>query len=137
MNRNLLFALFAFSFFISGCGNSGVFIASNSTEVQLREGNYHIVAKNVTGSAKSAFILGGSHSWGIATQSFGLIPLKGSRTLYKDAREDLWTTFEEEHTSVEGKKLALVNVQYDAATTNYIFYTQATITITADIIEFD
>ncbi len=136
MNRNLLFALFAFSF-LSGCGNSGAFIASNSTEVQLREGNYHIVAKNVTGSAKSAFILGGSHSWGIATQSFGLIPLKGSKTLYKDAREALWTTFEEKHTSVEGKKLALVNVQYDAATRNYILYTQAKITITADVIEFE
>lgn len=103
----------------------------------MREGNYHIVAKNVTGSAKSAFILGVSHSWGITTQSFGLIPLKGSKTLYKDAREALWTTFEEKHTSVEGKKLALVNVQYDAATTNYIFYTQATITITADVIEFE
>lgn len=137
MNHNLLFGLLVFSFIISGCGNSGAFIASNSTEVQLSEGNYHIVAKNVTGSAKSAFILGGSHSWGIATQSFGLIPLEGSKTLYKDAREALWTTFEEEYTSVEGKKLALVNIQYDAATTNYILYTHAEITITADVIEFE
>lgn len=105
--------------------------------MQLHEDNYRIVAINVTGSAESAYILGGSFSWGIATQSFGLIPLKGTKTLYKDAREDLWTTFEEYYTSAEGKTLALVNIQYDAATTNYLVYTKAKITITANVIEFE
>lgn len=137
MNRYLILSLLVFSFILSGCGNSGAFIASNSTEVQLHEGNYQILAKNITGTAESAYILGGSHSWGLATQSFGLIPLKGSKTMYKNAREELWTTFEEQYTSVEGKKLALVNVQYDAATRNFIFYTHAKITITADVIEFE
>lgn len=137
MTRYLILLILAFSFILSGCGNSGAFIASNSTEVQLHEGNYQILAKNVTGTAESSYILGGSHSWGLATQSFGLIPLKGSKTMYKNAREELWTTFEEQYTSVEGKKLALVNVQYDAATRNFILYTYAKITITADVIEFE
>lgn len=132
-----LLALFALSFMISGCGNSGAFLAHNSTQVQLHEGNYRIIAKNITGSAETAYILGGSHSLGVTTQSFGLIPLKGSKTLYKDAREELWTIFEEQYTPVEGRQLALVNVQYDAATVNYLFYTHARITITADVIEFE
>ncbi len=137
MNRNLILPLFALSLLISGCGNSGAFLASNSTDVQLSQGNYQIVAKNVTGSAESSYILGASHSWGITTQSFGLFPLQGTKTLYKDAREELWTNFEEQYTSVEGKKLALVNIQYDAATSNYFVYTHAKITITADVIEFE
>lgn len=136
--KNLsLLSLFALCLLISGCGNSGAFLATNSTEVHLNEANYNIVAINVTGSAESAYIFGASHSWGVATQSFGLIPLEGSKTLYKDAREDLWNAFEEQYTSVEGKKLALVNVQYDAATINYFLYTHAKITITADVIEFE
>lgn len=137
MKNYSLFTLLIFSLFITGCGNSGAFIASNTTEVQLSEANYNIVAINVTGSAESAYILGGSHSWGLTTQSFGLIPLEGSKTLYKDAREDLWNTFEEQYSAVEGRKLALVNVQFDAATINYFVYTHAKITITADVIEFE
>lgn len=132
-----LLTLLTFALIVTGCGNSGAFLATHATQVQLNEGNYKIVAQNVTGSAQNAAILGLSHSWGITTQSYGLIPLKGSKTLYKDAREALWTTFEEQYGSSRGRKLALVNVQYDAATTNYILYTHAKITITADVIEFD
>lgn len=137
MKRHSLLSLFLLSFLFTGCGNSGVFISTNSTQVQLQEGNYQIVAKNITGSAKSAYLLGGSVSWGITTNSFGLIPLRGSKTLYKNAREQLWTIFEQQYGPVNGKKLALVNIQYDAATSNYLFYTDAEITITADVIEFE
>jgi hypothetical protein len=140
MKRNslpALLTLLTFAFIVTGCGNSGAFLATHATQVQLGEGNYQIVAQNVTGSAQNAAILGLSHSWGLTTQSYGLIPLKGSKMMYKDAREALWTSFEELYGSAGGRKLALVNVQYDAATTNYIFYTQAKITITADVIEFD
>jgi hypothetical protein len=137
MKNFLLLTLLAAGLLISGCGHSGAFIASNSTQVQLQEGNYRIVAKNITGSAESAYVLGLSTSWGITTSSFGLIPLSGSKTLYKDAREELWTVFEEKHSTVLNKKLALVNIQYDAATTNYLLYTKAKITITADVVEFE
>lgn len=137
MKPHSLLILLAAGLLLSACGHSGAFIASNSTQVQLQEGNYHIIAKNVTGSAESAYVLGISTSWGITTSSFGLIPLSGSKTLYKDAREELWTVFEEKYTPVENGKLALVNIQYDAATTNYLLYTKAKITITADVIEFE
>lgn len=131
-----ILTLLTLGILLTGCGNSGAFIAGNSTQVQLKEGNYEIIAKNITGSAETAYILGLSHSWGITTQSFGLIPVKGTKTLYKDAREELWNLFEEQYSAVEGRQLALVNVQYDAATTNFILYTHARITITADVIEF-
>jgi hypothetical protein len=140
MKRNslpALLTLLTLTLVVTGCGNSGAFLATHATQVQLSEGNYQIVAQNVTGSAKNAAIIGLSHSWGLTTQSYGLIPLKGSKMLYKDAREALWTSFEEQYGSAGGRKLALVNVQYDAATTNYILYTHAKITITADVIEFD
>lgn len=137
LKRCSLLSLLFTGLLISGCGHSGAFIATHSTEIQLREGNYHVVAKNITGAAKSAYLLGGSISWGITTNSFGLIPLRGSKTLYKDAREELWTIFEQQHGPVKGRKLALVNIQYDATTSNYLLYTDAEITITADVIEFE
>lgn len=129
--------LFVFSLYITGCGNSGAFVSNNSTEVQLRENNYNIVAINVTGSAEKEYLLGGSYSLGMITQSFGLIPLSGTRTMYKDAREDLWNTFENQNGPVQGRTLALTNVQFDAITINYFFYTKVIITITADVIEFE
>lgn len=125
------------SLFITGCGNSGAFLAVNSTEVQLQESNYQIKAINVTGTAEASHVLGLSHSLGLTTQTFGLIPLKGSKTLYKDAREDLWKSYEEQYSSPEGKSLALINIEYDAATVNYLLYTKARVTITADVIEFE
>ncbi|MEQ8523170.1 MAG: hypothetical protein RIB15_00640 [Gracilimonas sp.] len=137
MKSYTLLALLVSVLLFTGCGNAGMFVASNSTEVQLKEGNYTIVAKNVTGTAESAYILGGSYSWGMATNSMGLIPLDGSKTLYKDARENLWTNFEAQNSPAEGRKLALVNIQYDSGTTNFVLYTKAKVTITADVIEFE
>ena len=137
MKSYILIGLSAILLLFAGCGNAGMFVASNSTEVQLQEGNYKIVAKNVTGTAESAYILGGSYSWGMATNAMGLIPLSGSKTLYKDARENLWSSFEAQNSPVEGRKLALVNIQYDSGTTNLLVYTKAKVTITADIIEFE
>ncbi|MGN8224480.1 DUF6567 family protein [Gracilimonas sp. BCB1] len=122
---------------LTGCGNSGMFVASNNTQVELSEGNYSIVAKNINGSSESSYILGASYSWGMATNAIGLIPLGDGKMLYKDAREDLWANFEAANSPVEGRKLALVNIQYDAATTNLVLYTKAKVTITADVIEFD
>lgn len=137
MKSYTIVSLLAVAFLFTGCGNAGMFVANNSTEVQLQQGNYTIVAKNVTGSAESAYVFGASYSWGMATNSMGIIPVGGTKTLYKDAREALWNNFEAEYSSVEGKKLALVNIQYDAATTNFFVYTNAKVSITADVIEFE
>lgn len=137
MKSYTILSLLAVTLLFAGCGNAGVFVASNSTNVNLEEGNYSIVAKNITGTAETAYLFGASYSWGMATNSMGLIPMGGTKTLYKDAREALWNNFESEYSSVEGRKLALVNIQYDAATSNFFFYTDAKVTITADVIEFD
>ncbi|MCP9291963.1 MULTISPECIES: DUF6567 family protein [Gracilimonas] len=137
MKSYKLIILLASTLLFAGCGNAGMFVASNNTQVELSEGNYSIIAKNVTGSSESAYILGASYSWGMATNALGLIPLGEGKTLYKDAREDLWANFEAANFPVEGKKLALVNIQYDSGTTNFVLYTKAKVTITADVIEFD
>ncbi|MEX0845313.1 MAG: DUF6567 family protein [Balneolaceae bacterium] len=137
MKSYSILTLLAIALLFTGCGNAGMFMASNSTDVQLRAGNYTIVAKNVTGTAETSYLFGASYSWGVATNSMGLIPLGGTKTLYKDAREDLWNNFETDFSSVVGKKLALVNIQYDAATSNFFLYTDAKVTITADVIEFE
>lgn len=137
MKSYSILTLLAITLLFTGCGNAGVFLASNNTSVNLEEGNFTIVAKNVTGTAEVSYLFGASYSWGMATNSMGLIPMGGTKTLYKDARENLWNNFETEYSSVEGKKLALVNIQYDAATSNFFLYTDAKVTITADVIEFE
>ena len=129
--------LMTVAFLLTGCGNAGMFMASNSTEVQLKEGNYTIVAKNVTGTSEISYLFGASYSWGVATNSVGLIPLDGNKMLYKEARESLWDNFEKQGESIEGRTLALINIQYDSNTSNFMVYTKASVSITADIIEFE
>ena len=129
--------LMAVALLLTGCGNAGMFVASNSTEVQLKEGNYTIVAKNVTGTSEISYLFGASYSWGVATNSVGLIPLDGNKMLYKEARESLWDNFEKQGESIEGRTLALINIQYDSNTANFFVYTKASVSITADIIEFE
>jgi hypothetical protein len=129
--------LMAVAFLLTGCGNTGMFMASNSTEVQLKERNYTIVAKNVTGTSETSYLLGASYSWGVATNSIGIIPLDRNKMLYKEARESLWDNFEKQGESIEGRTLALINIQYDSNTANFIVYTKASVSITADIIEFE
>lgn len=129
--------LMAVAFLLTGCGNAGMFVASNSTEVQLKESNYTIVAKNVTGTSDISYLFGVSYSWGVATNSAGIIPLDGNKMLYKEARESLWDNFEKQGESIEGRTLALINIQYDSNTTNFLVYTKASVSITADIIEFE
>tara|TARA_R110000868_G_scaffold37111_14_gene131656 strand:- start:69102 stop:69515 length:414 start_codon:yes stop_codon:yes gene_type:complete len=124
-------------FILTGCSNSGAFIATNSTTVELSEANYIISAKSVTGFAESSYLIGVSTSWGIATNANGLFKLKGTETLYKDAREDFWNKYEADHGSIEGRKLALVNVQFDSQTKNFVVYTYAKVTMTADVVEFE
>lgn len=137
MKPHKLLLLVAALFTFTACGNSGLFIAGHSTEVQLSEPNYSIVATNVSGEASSEYILGASVSVGMTTNSFGLVSIGDTETLYKTAREELWNQFEAEHGEVEGRKLALVNIQYDANTVNFLLYTKALVTITADVVEFE
>ncbi|MGM0589505.1 MAG: DUF6567 family protein [Bacteroidota bacterium] len=135
---NLIITLVISAVLVSACGNSGAFLASNTTEVHLKEANYNIVATNMSGMAETSYVIGASVSWGPTTNSYGLIPLGEATTtsLYKDAQDELWANIREAVGDIENRQLALVNVRYDASTANYFFYTWAKITVTADVIEF-
>jgi hypothetical protein len=129
-------AVLFFALLISGCSNVGQFLSANLTDVSLDEGNYEIVAKNVYGTAKASYLLGFSMSGGYASGTFALVRVSGTGMLYKEALEELWKNYEKDHGEVEGKKLALVNVRYDSDVLNLILYTELTIAIRADIVEF-
>ncbi len=121
---------------MSGCSTGGMFSSGNITDVQLQRNNFKIIARGVSGEATAGYILGGSFSMGMATNTFALVRVYGTGLLYKEALEDLWKNYETTYGSVEGKKLALINVRYDAEALNLIVYTRPKINIRADVIEF-
>ena len=132
-----LFVLgFAWTMLI-GCASAGRFNAMNLTNVELSEGNFHVIATNVYGEASAQYLLGFSLAQGGEMHTVALIPLSGDRLLYKVALENLWRNFEQAHGKVEGRSLALVNVRFDADAINALFfYTKPKISIRADVIEF-
>lgn len=119
-----------------GCSTTGAFISSNLTNVELSKANYRIVATNVTGESTSGYVLGFTYSYGIETTTIAVARVNGTGKLYQEAIENLWNKFKKEHGNIEGKKLALVNVRYDSDNKNFIFYTEASISVRADIVEF-
>jgi hypothetical protein len=131
-----LIILIAGSMIISGCFNSGLFLSSNLTEVSIDQANYQIVATNVSGESKAGYLLGLSYSAGAVTNTLALARVSGEGMLYKEALEDLWRNFGQNHGDVEGKALALVNVRYDTDVLNLILYTEVKISIRADLVEF-
>ena len=126
----LIAAMFA------GCASVGMFTASNLTEVQLQKDNFIIVAKNVSGEAEAGYLFGSSLSLGMMTNTVAVLRVSGTGMLYKEALEDLWKNYEAVHGPVEGKKLALVNVRYDADALNLFVYTHPKVMIRADVVEF-
>ena len=121
---------------LSGCANSGAFLAGNITDVQLSDPNYEIVAANVSGTATSGYILGLSFGSGPTTTTLALARVSGDRALYETALANLWQNFRDQHGEVEGRTLALVNVRYDVSALNLILYTEPTVTVRADVVEF-
>ena len=126
----LIAAMFA------GCASTGMFTASDLTEVQLQKSNFIIVARNVSGEAEAGYIFGSSFSLGMMTNTVAVLRLSGTGMLYKEALEDLWKNYEAVHGPVEGKKLALVNVRYDADALNLFVYTRPKVMVRADVVEF-
>jgi len=121
---------------LAGCAQAGLFAAANLTQVELSTGNYRIVTTNIHGESEAAYLLGASLSSGIQTQTLALWRVKGSGLLYKEAMEDLWKNYVKEHGRIAAKKLALVNVRYDADNLNLLLYTRAKLSIRADVVEF-
>lgn len=122
---------------LTGCSNSGAFLSANQTIVNLNEGNYSIVAANVTGESESAYVFGLSYSTGFSATSFALARVAGSGQMYADALENLWANYESENGSAVNQRLALANVRYDTDILNLIFYSKVRLTVRADIIEFE
>ncbi len=128
--------ILAMSLVMVGCATGGMFVAGNVTDVQLQKGNFKIVARDVAGEAQAGYLLGASFSVGATTNSFALLRISGTGMLYKEALQNLWKSYESANGSVEGKKLALVNVRYDSEALNLFVYTQPRLVIRADVIEF-
>jgi hypothetical protein len=121
---------------LSGCAQTGMFMAGNLTTVELAEPNYRVVAVGVSGEAKAGYLLGISFSTGMQTGSLALARVGGTGQLYKEAMENLWKDFESAHGPVAGRRLALSNVRYDADSRNFLLYTDLKLCIRADVIEF-
>ena len=121
---------------LCGCAQAGMFAAASFTEVELSSGNYEIVATNARGEAEAAYILGVSIATGPVRQTLAVWRIRGSGQLYGEAMEDLWRRYEEEYGPVEGQKLALVNVRFDADTRNLLVYTDVKVSIRADVVKF-
>lgn len=120
----------------TGCTSSGMFISAHTTSVELRGPNYQIVATDITGSAEAEYILGFSYSAGIGSQTIALARVNGTGNLYQEALANLWNNYEQQHGSVTGKKLALVNVRYDGEALNLLLYTRPKVMVRADVVEF-
>lgn len=120
-----------------GCASSGIHTSGSLTQVELSSANYSIVATSVRGRASAEYLFGGSFGAGMYNQTLALIPLTKDRALYNLAMTDLWKKFEEKNGNVTGRKLALVNLRYDTEALNLFFYTKPTVSIVADVIEFN
>ena len=129
--------LFLALFFFSGCINSGAFYAGNLTNVELHDANYRIVATNVNGQAHAGYLIGITASQGGYASTLALFRVEGDGLLYKAAVENLWAEFEANYGPVQNRRLALINMQFDADATNYIgIYTKSLVSVRADVIEF-
>lgn len=125
------------SVLLSGCSNSGAFLAGNQTIVNLNDGNYIIQATNLSGESSAGYLLGLSYSNGLVANSFAIARISGTGMLYAEAIEDLWASFEADYGTVRGEKAALINVRYDADMLNLVLYTKVKVTVRADVILFE
>jgi len=137
MTRYFPFLLVGTTFFFSGCFSAGNFAAINQTQVNLADANYEIVATNVSGESEAGYLLGISWSNQSAPNTIALARVDGDPMLMKQALENLWFNFEQEHGPVIGRKLALVNIRYDSDASNYVLlYTKMNVSVRADVVEF-
>ena len=120
----------------SNCANSGMFLASNVTSVELAEPNFKILAKNVSGESSVSYVLGISYSFGSMTESVGIIKAGGTGMLYTEAMNNLWTNIEAKIGGIKDRKIAFINVRYDSDMLNLLVYTKAKVFVRADVIEF-
>lgn len=138
MKRIIFFAVVIISLMagLTGCLNSGMFQSANLTDVKLSEANYEIVATDVTGSSKAGYVFGLSFLNGGQAVTMAIARISGTGLLYQGALEELWKNYEKDHGPREAKKVALVNVHLDTDILNLLVYTEVTLFIRADVVEF-
>jgi hypothetical protein len=122
---------------LGGCSSTGLTASSHLTNVQLTNGNYRVVATNISGEGSAEAVLGFSVGVGFGASQVALIPLTKTRMLYGNAMQDLWASFESKHGPVGNRRVALVNLRYDSDALNLLVYTKVNTVITADVVEFD
>jgi len=132
----LVLGIFMLAF--TGCGSMGAFRANNVTSVELSKANFTIVARDIEGSAMQGYLFGISApaAQGSDIATIGLIKVSGDDKPYASALKRLWDNYKEKYGDPDGKKLALINVHQDSKVLNTLVYTEATIFITADVVEF-
>jgi len=81
-------------------------------------------------------VLGVSYGTGLTVNTFAAGRVEGTGLLYKEALENLWTNYEKDHGTIDGKRLALANIRYDTDILNLLIYTKVMMNVRADIIEF-
>ena len=121
---------------LSSCTTGGSFLAHNTTNVELADPGFNIVARNIEGYSEAEYIIGVGWSNGFMASTLAIARIGGTAKLYDDAVQNLWKNYKEKHGETEGKKLVLTNVRYDTDILNLILYTQTKLYITADIVEF-
>lgn len=140
MKKSILYFLILLPsvFLLNACSTSGMFTSVNTTNVELREANYKIVATNVSGYSEAGYLLGFTFPNGPMTSTLAFFRVSGTGLLYQEALQDLWKNYEDAYGPVAGKKLALINVRYDTDALNVLFiYTGAKINIRADVVQFE
>ncbi len=138
MKRTYFFAGVLFLLIVSftGCTSAGMFASANVTDVRLSEDNFDIVATNITGSSKAAYLLGVSFGPGAQVSTLAIARVSGTGMLYKEALKNLWENYEIDHGPREDKRVALVNVHYDTDILNLLLYTEVKLFVHADVVEF-
>jgi len=135
--KKLILPVIFVSLLITGCSNSGAFLAGNQTIVNLNDGNYTIQATNLMGESSAGYIIGVSYSNGLVANSLAIARVNGTGMIYAEAIENLWASYEDQFGTVRGEKAALTNVRYDAEMLNLVLYTKVKVTVRADVILFE
>ena len=135
-NFAFLAVLGLFAIGLSSCANSGGFISTHNTNVELSEDNYEIVTTNLSGESVVGYVFGGSFSLGAVSHSAGLFRVEGTGDVYEEALENLYAAYEDEHGAMAGSSVAFINVRYDTDMLNLFFYTELKVTVRADVVRF-
>lgn len=137
MRRNLLLLPGLLLVILPGCASTGMFPSAHLTEVHLSDGNFTVMATNVSGEAEAGYLIGLSGALYTEMRTLALARVSGTGQLYSEALQDLWRNFEAANGPVAGRRLALVNVRFDSDALNLLLYTRPRVFVRADVVEFE